>query len=189
MAGIKYVLNERRLALIAAETPHTLPQHPAQRDLPLWADPSRSQLALRGDIPIPGGFFYDPTLPVEARTRRRGRSSDVGRSEGGEGSLVAAGLGEAALGEALTDEVARNDGDDDDDQEEGEEDEEHDGEEDGLELEEQDVGGDEVAVGDEDLSEREVDARDEGFGGGEEAKDFVDDVEVDDNGHVKKRAL
>jgi large subunit ribosomal protein L47 len=46
--------------------------------------------------------------------------------------------------------------------------------------------GDESVARDEEVGKEEVEARDEGFGGGQEAKDFVDEVEVKD-GHVGKK--
>lgn len=45
---------------------------------------------------------------------------------------------------------------------------------------------DEAFVQDSEVAREEVEARDEGFGGGKEAKEFVDDVKVED-GHVQKR--
>jgi len=45
--------------------------------------------------------------------------------------------------------------------------------------------GDSV-VEDEEVAREEVEARDEGFGGGQEAKDFVDEVKIE-NGHVEKK--
>jgi large subunit ribosomal protein L47 len=46
--------------------------------------------------------------------------------------------------------------------------------------------GDESVARDEEVGKEEVEARDEGFGGGQEAKDFVNEVEVKD-GHVEKK--
>lgn len=46
--------------------------------------------------------------------------------------------------------------------------------------------GHESVARDEEVGKEEVEARDEGFGGGQEAKDFVDEVEVKD-GHVGKK--
>ena len=41
-------------------------------------------------------------------------------------------------------------------------------------------------VADEEVGKEEVESRDEGFGGGQEAKEFVDDIKVE-NGHVGKK--
>ena len=41
-------------------------------------------------------------------------------------------------------------------------------------------------VADEEVGKEEVESRDEGFGGGQEAKEFVDDIKVE-NGHVEKK--
>jgi large subunit ribosomal protein L47 len=41
-------------------------------------------------------------------------------------------------------------------------------------------------VEDGEVAKQEVEARDEGFGGGQEAKDFVDEIKVED-GHVEKK--
>ena len=41
-------------------------------------------------------------------------------------------------------------------------------------------------VADEEVGKEEVESRDEGFGGGQEAKEFVDDIK-DENGHVEKK--
>jgi large subunit ribosomal protein L47 len=48
------------------------------------------------------------------------------------------------------------------------------------------AGENESVVEDEEVAREEVEARDEGFGGGQEAKDFVDEVKVE-NGHVEKK--
>lgn len=45
---------------------------------------------------------------------------------------------------------------------------------------------DEPFVADSEVAKEEVESRDEGFGGGKEAKEFVDDVKVE-NGHVQKK--
>lgn len=46
--------------------------------------------------------------------------------------------------------------------------------------------GDDAVVHDGEVAKEEVESRDEGFGGGEEAKQFVEEVKVD-NGHVQKQ--
>ena len=43
-----------------------------------------------------------------------------------------------------------------------------------------------AAVSDSEVGKEEVEARDEGFGGGKEAKEFVDDIKVE-QGHVQKK--
>lgn len=48
------------------------------------------------------------------------------------------------------------------------------------------ISGEDAAVPDEQVGKEEVEARDEGFGGGQEAKDFVDDIKVE-GGHVEKK--
>jgi large subunit ribosomal protein L47 len=47
-------------------------------------------------------------------------------------------------------------------------------------------GSTESSVEDSEVAKEEVESRDEGFGGGQEAKDFVDDIKVE-NGHVEKK--
>jgi len=44
----------------------------------------------------------------------------------------------------------------------------------------------EATVEDKEVGTEEVESRDEGFGGGREAKEFVEETEVDDDGRVKK---
>lgn len=56
-----------------------------------------------------------------------------------------------------------------------------------AELQEDGEGVEEDAVvQDGQVGREEVEARDEGFGGGQEAKEFVEDVKVD-GGHVQKK--
>lgn len=56
-----------------------------------------------------------------------------------------------------------------------------------AELQEDDVKDAETPVAqDQEIGIEEVEARDEGFGGGEEAKQFVEDVKVE-GGHVQKK--
>lgn len=62
----------------------------------------------------------------------------------------------------------------------------------GLKFEipaEAEVGADDggAAVSDQQVGQEEVQARDEGWGGGQEAKEFDEQVKVDEEGHVKKR--
>jgi large subunit ribosomal protein L47 len=45
---------------------------------------------------------------------------------------------------------------------------------------------DDAIVSDSEVAKEEVEARDEGFGGGREAKEFVDDIKVE-QGHVQKK--
>lgn len=114
MARIKYVLNERRLGLIAAATPQL--QRPAAH-IPWSAmassDPFAAVAAARGDVPLPIGVLADET--TEGQT-----------------------------------------------------------------------GTEEAVVPEEQVAQEEVESRDEGFGGGQEAKEFVEQVKVDD-GHVEKK--
>lgn len=129
MARIKYVLNERRLGLIAATNP--LIERPKPK-LPWSAlptnDPAAGVEALRGEVPAPTHIL---------RTQSA-RAAPVDPEQVEEGDLE----GEADRTEPIvpTQEVAK----------------------------------------------QEVEARDEGFGGGEEAKEFVQEVEVKD-GHVQKK--
>ena len=45
---------------------------------------------------------------------------------------------------------------------------------------------DDAVVSDSEVAREEVEARDEGFGGGKEAKEFVNDIKVE-QGHVQKK--
>jgi len=49
-----------------------------------------------------------------------------------------------------------------------------------------DVQAGATTVGDEQVNVEEVESRDEGFGGGREAEEFVDDIEIDRDGKVKQ---
>jgi large subunit ribosomal protein L47 len=123
MARIKYVLNERRLGLIAA----TAPGLQERAALPTWTDPKGMQKALWNQTPV-----------VDIRVPKAYRHLMV---EGG-----------------VTHEQSQS----------------QDGEE-------------EPVVSDEEISESEVEGRDEGFGGGKEAEEFVDDVEIGEDGRVHKK--
>lgn len=48
------------------------------------------------------------------------------------------------------------------------------------------AAAEEATVEDEEVAKEEVESRDEGFGGGREAEEFVQETEVDDDGRVKK---
>jgi large subunit ribosomal protein L47 len=124
MARIKYILNERRLGLLAAASPLT----PSSTQIPFSASPSSDPFAgieaLRGVAEIPTWIQTGPTVP----------ESQV---------------------------------------EEGE-----------LEAE---AGQHETVVSDAEVGKEEVESRDEGFGGGQEAKEFVNDVKVTEDGHVVKK--
>jgi large subunit ribosomal protein L47 len=115
MARIKYVLNERRLGLIAAATP--LVDRPAPH-IPWSAsgssDPHAGVAAVRGEAPIPAGILSHEVAPVQSKV------------------------------------------------------------------------AEEAVVGDEQVAEEEVESRDEGWGGGAEAKQFVREVGVRDDGKVEK---
>lgn len=52
---------------------------------------------------------------------------------------------------------------------------------------EAEAGQHETVVSDAEVGKEEVESRDEGFGGGEEAKEFVEDVKVTEDGHVIKK--
>jgi large subunit ribosomal protein L47 len=58
---------------------------------------------------------------------------------------------------------------------------------DSLEQTQSQEGEEQPIVDESELSETEVEGRDEGFGGGKEAEQFVDDVEVGDDGRVHKK--
>ena len=85
MARIKFVLNERRLGLIAVVGP-TMNQ--PEVPVPTWMDPSGTHLAMRGVVP----------LPVYTKSTRKGRRmaqaahggnprSETGKPEGQAGDL------------------------------------------------------------------------------------------------------
>ncbi|KAK8853223.1 hypothetical protein IAR55_003925 [Kwoniella newhampshirensis] len=117
MARIKYVLNERRLGLIAAAGPHLNiePTHIPWSASPT-SDPAGATAAIRGETELP----LDVLRSATPSTR------------------------------------------------------------------EQDPKGDPF-VEDEAVSEEEVESRDEGFGGGKEAEEFVNDVEVREDGKVERK--
>jgi large subunit ribosomal protein L47 len=48
------------------------------------------------------------------------------------------------------------------------------------------TGTEEAVVPEEQVAQEEIESRDEGFGGGQEAKEFVEQVKVED-GHVEKK--
>lgn len=48
------------------------------------------------------------------------------------------------------------------------------------------INGEDAVVPDDQVGKEEVESRDEGFGGGQEAKDFVDGIKVEGE-HVEKR--
>ncbi|WVQ84417.1 hypothetical protein IAT38_006569 [Cryptococcus sp. DSM 104549] len=56
-----------------------------------------------------------------------------------------------------------------------------------LRAKPQRTSAEEASVSGEGVAAEEIEARDEGFGGGEEAQEFVDEVEVTDEGKVKKK--
>lgn len=124
MARIKYVLNERRLGLLAAASP----LNPNIPHIPFSASPSSDPFAgteaLSGSAPIPTWITDGPVMDLSAQ--------ELGAEE---------------------------------------------------DLEADEVEG---TVKDKEVAKQEVESRDEGFGGGKEAKDFVDEVEVKD-GHVQKK--
>jgi len=122
MARIKYVLNERRLGLIATAAP-TLPP---RSKMPIWSDPTGSQNAMWDEVDFP-----DVRIP-----KRHRHILDQSRS---------------------------------------------------LEQKQSQEGEEQPIVGDEEISESEVEGRDEGFGGGKEAEEFVDDIEIGDDGRVHKK--
>ena len=55
------------------------------------------------------------------------------------------------------------------------------------EFEEQDPGEERAVVDEDEVSEEEVESRDEGFGGGREAEDFVEHTDVGEDGKVRQR--
>ncbi|WWD19639.1 hypothetical protein CI109_104101 [Kwoniella shandongensis] len=120
MARIKYVLNERRLGLIAAAGPHlnTEPTHIPWSASPT-SDPAGATAAIRGETDVPL-HVLEPSSSSPSSVR------------------------------------------------------------------EQDPKGDSF-VEDEAVSEEEVESRDEGFGGGKEAEEFVNDIEVTKDGKVEKK--
>lgn len=119
MARIKYVLNERRLALLAAAAP-----------LDTRAPPN---------LPFSSTGKSDPALGLAAL---RGQEPSIEAME------------------KLFMERMEGDGN---------------GNEDGV-----------AVVEDDQVGKEEVESRDEGFGGGQEAREFVRDVKVED-GHVEKK--
>ena len=52
---------------------------------------------------------------------------------------------------------------------------------------EADVEQDQISVPEERVGKAEVESRDEGFGGGREAEEFDEDIEVDSKGRVRER--
>lgn len=126
MARIKYVLNERRLGLIAATNP--LIERPKPK-LPWSAlptnDPAAGVEALRGEVPAPTHVLRTQTA----------RAAPVDPE---------------------------------------------------LEAEEGEADRTEPVVPPQEVAKQEVEARDEGFGGGKEAKEFVQEIEVKD-GHVQRK--
>lgn len=127
MARIKYILNERRLGLLAAASPLL----PTASKIPFSASPSSDPFAginaLRGLSPIPTWIQTGPTMT----------ESDAEVAETGE-----------------------------------------------LEAE---AGAHETVVSDAEVGKEEVESRDEGFGGGKEAEQFVEEVKVTEGGHVEKK--
>ncbi|OCF38105.1 hypothetical protein I317_01526 [Kwoniella heveanensis CBS 569] len=121
MARIKYVLNERRLGLIAAAGPQLVRQ--VEPTFVPWSasattDPAGATAAIRGEIEAP--------LRVLRGKVRKGRAAAAGAA-------------------------------------------------------------DESFIEDEVVNEEEVESRDEGFGGGKEAEEFVKEVEVKEDGKVEKK--
>lgn len=151
MARIKYVLNERRLALIAASAPFSASTTPT----PLGA-------VATGHVPFSATGAVDPALGLQAV-----------RGEAALPAWVYENMQEEAL--KLTPE------------EEGmiEEGEEGAAE---VETQEQRQEAEETkpVVEGNTVAKQEVESRDEGWGGGEEAREFVRDVQVKD-GHVQKK--
>ncbi|KAI9634090.1 mitochondrial 39-S ribosomal protein L47 (MRP-L47)-domain-containing protein [Dioszegia hungarica] len=127
MARIKYVLNERRLGLLAAASPYqsTAPNVPFSASTS--SDPFAGIDALRNTAEIPTWIQTGPTIA----------ESEAEIAEGETGELEA------------------------------------------------EAGEHETVVSDAEVGKEEVESRDEGFGGGEEAKEFVRDVQVGEGGHVE----
>lgn len=143
MARIKYVLNERRLALIASA-------NASSNGITNQAQPQPS-------FPFSSSGASDPALQLEALR--------------GESALPAWVYAKGAdkLAEGLEEEGLFEDEDAD------------------ADAEQRAVADEEApVVAEEQVGKEEVESRDEGFGGGQEAKEFVRDVEVKD-GHVQKK--
>ena len=121
MARIKYVLNERRLGLIAA----TAPALPAKELLPSWVDPARVQAALRAESTLPK---LSHQLQQKATARIPMTTKGAGRRRGKSGKTL----------------MKKESG----------------------------------VVRDEEVAKEEVESRDEGWGGGKEAEEFVADTNV-----------
>ncbi|OCF61297.1 hypothetical protein L486_00944 [Kwoniella mangroviensis CBS 10435] len=118
MARIKYVLNERRLGLIAAAGPrfNVDPIHVPWSASPT-TDPAGATLAIRGESPIPRHI-------LQSKSRSKDQASPA---------------------------------------------------------------SEESFVEDEEVAKEEVESRDEGFGGAEEAKQFDEQIKVDESGKVEKK--
>lgn len=113
MARIKYVLNERRLGLLAATTPLSSQKTSIPFSASASSDPFAGLDALRGTATVPEWIHAEPI------------GGDSGPTQ-------------------------------------------------------------EAVIPDGEVAKEEVESRDEGFGGGEEAKEFNDEVKVED-GHVVKK--
>lgn len=140
MARIKYVLNERRLALLAATSPLASFTSPLAGHVPYSAtgvtDPAIPLSALRGKSALPAWVYDRAELTLSPE--------EEGMLEDGEGDGE-----DATEAEQVADQTA-------------------------------------PVVEGETVGKQEVESRDEGFGGGKEAKEFVEEVQVRD-GHVGKK--
>ena len=131
MARIKFVLNERRLALIAVVGPRMKgPEVP----VPEWMDPAGTHLAMRGIVP----------LPVYTKAVRKGKKR-----------------ARVVHGDSPPSEDGRPEGQ---------------------------VGDLDPVVATEEVAKEEVESRDEGWGGGKEAEQFVADTKLDSGKEAERPA-
>ena len=218
MKGIKFVLNERRLGLIAAMGPLTK----VRERLPARADPNNQQDAisytwqelrshelrrLQDEKDAKSGAAASAAMaagsksPLDTSARSTGSptfappadAAGAGAMAAGASATAAAGGGEDEDRVAPQDDDGELDEEDEYDEGLGEDeewDEELDDEEyededelDEDEFEEDDVDyeefeDDEAVVNDEEVAKKEIEGRDEGFGGGKEAEDFVENTKT-----------
>lgn len=155
MSRIKYILNERRLALISAAQSTRPASHPQPKIEGISPLGSVDPMALSGweegikavgvsEVPVSGVDYPQ-------------------KQKGGKIFAVGTGAGAGAVIGALADREGLSGG-------------LGDGERQKMDLGEEGEG--ESVVEGESVAQEEVEGRDEGFGGGREARDFVEDVNV-----------
>ena len=182
MRNIKITLNDRRLGLIASAAP--LVDTSSRRLLPKRTDPINQQGAVLAYTQLPADL-NDLKSGWRTVRRIRGAPKILARTVP---AMQRQTMTANEVYRQLSDAYGRGDLEPETMEEHrGEKDD--DGEElDGLDLDsEVDVKEEQPSVPEGRIGKAEVESRDEGFGGGREAEDFANNIEVDEKGRVHKR--